>query len=255
MSVSEIAAFAELLAVSYNLARELSLLDRLARQLSRRKRVLVLGASGAGKSQFIESIRNPLALPIGPLSRTAVVKRHTIPIEKRFFHLIDTPGQRGDQPRRAAAFRQTVTQPPEGIINVVCFGYHEAAEAGGAKAVPETGNGVARTDYLKARQQVEIELLSEWVPIIDSADIKWLITLVTKADLWWPDENNKINMFYKKGPYSSKLDAFREKNLVLPYCSTVQPFYQNRTSGRFGDDARVRLRENLLKTLVDLTSV
>ena len=44
-----------------------------------------------------------------------------------------------------------------------------------------------RPDYLKNRQKEEIRQLREWVNILgaEGGSAKWLITLVTKSDLWW----------------------------------------------------------------------
>ena len=119
--------------------------------------------------------------------------------------------------------------------------------------MPESGRGVAKPDYLKERRDVEIGLLSEWVPQLDTKTTKWLLTVVTKADLWWPDEGGKIKAFYETGAYASKLDEFKTKNVVLPYCSIVKPFFDYRTGGRFGDEARAKLRSHLFATLVDQT--
>ncbi len=248
--VGGIGTFAEVAAAGYKVADEVGLWDKFSRLLRRKKpRILILGASGAGKTQFVESICNPLSLLVH--ERTAATRRYTVPIQKRLFRMVDTPGQ--ERELRRAAIREATKNPPEGILNIVCSGYHEAAEAGSAQAVPATGSAVAKPDYLKTRQQAEINLLSEWVPNLDPGNTKWLVTVVNKADLWWPDEGSKIKNFYQAGLYASKLDDFRKKNRVLPYCSVVKPFYDFRTSGRFGDEARVRLRAHLLQTLIDLT--
>ena len=74
----------ELIAAGYKLADEAGLLDKLAASLKGKRRVLVLGASGAGKTQFINSIRRPLSLPISRTDRTRVSTSHRVLIQRPF---------------------------------------------------------------------------------------------------------------------------------------------------------------------------
>lgn len=148
----------------YGLTREVKLLHRLLARFRRKKRILVLGASGVGKTQFINSILNVLSDKLTTHERTAAVHGRKVLIDERPFLLFDTPGQRLDEAKRRRAILDAVRSPLAGIINVVSFGYHEAAEAGPAHALPKKGRQIAEPGYLKARREIELELLSEWVP-------------------------------------------------------------------------------------------
>jgi hypothetical protein len=49
---------------------------------------------------------------------------------------------------------------------------HEADEAGSATALPDKGPGLAKAQYLQDRREVELNLLSEWVPRLDADTTK-----------------------------------------------------------------------------------
>jgi hypothetical protein len=184
------------------------------------------------------------------------VNKKKIVIDEYPFLVYDTPGQLLDEAKRKQAIMRAVRGGFEGIINVACFGFHEAAEAGNRKsAAYEKGPHLAKGDYLQARRKVEIELLSEWAPLVDEVAVKWVLTVVTKADLWWPDTNDHIKDHYENGPYAAVLDDVTDVHSVVPFCSVIEPFYGTRTGGRFGDRERVALRGHLLDTLLQLSGV
>lgn len=222
--------------------------------LRARRKILVLGASGAGKTQFVHSLIDPMSATIPSLTqRTVSVDRRKVTLDDYRFLLLDTPGQVLDKPKRRHAINEALHRGVEGVINIVCFGYHEAAEAGRAGAIPASGRNIARADYLERRRQVEIELLSEWVPLVDVKLTKWVLTVVTKADLWWPTRK-RVSAYYESGDYSERLSVTPEVAVsVLPHCSVIEPFYGHKTSGRFGDHDRAGLQGHLRETLIRLT--
>lgn len=236
-------------------AKEAGWWKKLLASLRRKKTVLVLGASGAGKTQFVNSILDPLSPRLTSSERTTGAHPRRALIKDNPFRLIDTPGQLLDEGKRKPAIRDAVRKGVEGIVNVVSYGYHEAAEAGASRAVPDRGRAVARPEYLKERRAAELDLLSEWAPLFDETTTRWVLTVVTKADLWWPDDGDRIRRSYEQGVYSGRLLELRSIHSVVPYCSVIGPFYGFRTGGRFGDEHRNRLRQNLLRSLLELTGL
>jgi hypothetical protein len=130
------------------------------------------------------------------MQRTIAVTQKSIPLAGHPFVLIDTPGQLLDEAKRKKAIQDAVRTGVEGVINVVCFGYHEADEADQKAAIPEKGGHIARAEFLKARRQVELDLLAEWVPQMDATVTKWVLTLATKGDLWW-NEYQRVKEYYE----------------------------------------------------------
>ncbi len=140
-----------------------------------------------------------------------------------------------------------------GVINVVSYGYHEYEDAARA------GQPIVRPDrtvekaYLERHQQTEIEVLHEWIPLLGYPDtIKWLMTVVTKADLWW-DMRDTVTAYYLSGPYYEALGPAQAlAPTVLEYCSVFRMFYgRGKLVGLLDDEGRGRLRSNLLGTLLE----
>lgn len=234
-------------------AKDAGFFKRWRAWLRRRRKVLVLGASGAGKTQFIHSLIDPLSPALDPkFRRTVAVEKRALVLDNYPFLLIDTPGQRLDEAKRKKAIVEAIQGRVEGVINLVAFGYHEAAESPSDLAVPEDGKRIARADYLTARREVELELLSEWVPFFDGSSVKWVLTVVSKADLWWP-EAEKVVAHYQDGVYASTIHEPGVGHSVLPHCSVIEPFYGHKTSGKFGDHHRANLQSHLRETLIRLT--
>ncbi|HYW07125.1 MAG TPA: GTPase domain-containing protein [Longimicrobium sp.] len=88
-------------------------------------RVFVLGSTGAGKTNFLLSLRKeaPAAIPHG--DRTEFVTSHTLDIGGNLFAFVDMPGQPGQESRRGQAIRTMPRLKTTGVINVVSYGYHE----------------------------------------------------------------------------------------------------------------------------------
>lgn len=107
--------------------------------MRRKKTILVLGASGAGKTQLINSLQNPLSETLSTLQRTVAVQKRKATIGEQRFVFSDTPGQIYDEAKRKVAITEAIRSRVEGVLNVVSFGYHEAAEAGKDAAIPERG--------------------------------------------------------------------------------------------------------------------
>lgn len=232
----------------FELAKRQGWLDRLASSFKKRHRILVLGCTGTGKSQFVESLTESLPAAIDRLNRTEFAQKHSIKIAKTPFEFIDTPGQRVHRERRLAAVREAVTKPVAGIINVVAYGFHEGS-TGKDQAI---GGGRPHPEFLAARREDEIAALREWIPIVGSRDTAgWLITVVTKADLWWPDRDSVL-AHYAAGEYATALEPAKElRPVVMEYCSVFKKYFgEAPMAGTFDESDRTRARGHLLKQLL-----
>ena len=230
------------------LAQRQGWLDRLLLALRKKQRVLVLGSSGAGKSMFLESLTETLPTAISRLNRTEFAQKHAIKIGKSPFEFFDTPGQVLHKERRMAAIRDAMAKPIAGIINVTAYGFHE----GKIEKKHAIDGGKARESYLAGRRQEEIEALREWLPLLGSRDTTgWLITAVTKADLWWGDRE-KVMEHYSTGAYGAELANAKElRPVVIEYCSVFQPYFgEAPMDGTFGDADRTRAKGHLMKQLL-----
>jgi energy-coupling factor transporter ATP-binding protein EcfA2 len=215
----------------------------------RKHRVLVLGTSGVGKTNFLNSLNELLPAAIDHLNRTQFPKDYPYRIDGHPFVFVDTPGQAGHQPARIQELQNALKEGIDGIINVVAYGYHEGPS--GTKDVFEE-NGAVKETYLMERRAAEIGSLAEWTALLGSREVtKWLITLVSKADLWW-DQRSMVVDHYREGSYFAALGPATSLNhAVLEYSSVRHRFYgKGLLSGTFDDAERLRLREHLLRQLL-----
>lgn len=188
--------------------------------------LLLLGVSGTGKSSFRDHIFGTES-EISRYDRTTASSSTLGKLRGTLLNVIDTPGQETDvyrEERRKAIF-EAQRSKRLGIINVVSYGYHE----GVTRVATAIDDAHAREEYLNARRAKESDQLSEWVPILcgEGGSAKWIITLVTKADLWWtPNTEQETLLHYVSGEYAQKLGpAQRKKHTVVPYCSINKLFY------------------------------
>ena len=223
-------------------------LDKLADVFRKKHKFLILGSSGTGKSNFIDSLRNLVPPTIHYLNRTQFPRKHAIRLSRQPFRFIDTPGQEVHEARRMREIRSALKSGVAGIINVVSYGYHE----GPASKREVFNRHSVKKSFLIERRDVEKALLGEWKILLGTPDItKCLITLVNKADLWW-DKSETVLKYYNRGIYYQALGSAKSLNpVVLPYCSVVHRFYDiGAGSGNFDDSNRVELRAHFLSELL-----
>lgn len=171
------------------LARKQKWFDRLKNALRKKHTILVMGCTGVGKGNFIESLSEVAPIAIDRMNRTEFPVKHRLKVSNKLFDFVDTPGQQAHKSRRISAIRHAISAGVSGVINVVAYGYHES-RIGKREALTQAGT--PRVDYLYRMRRQEIEALSEWSTILGGPETcGWLITLVTKADIWW-NESNRV---------------------------------------------------------------
>jgi energy-coupling factor transporter ATP-binding protein EcfA2 len=231
------------------LAEKQGWLDRLTTALRKKHKVLILGSTGVGKTNFLESLTDLVPKAIEQMNRTEFAEKHSIKIAKQPFIFVDTPGQIEHQSRRIAAIRDAMRGDIAGVINVVSYGYHEWRI--GQKSVFDASSAV-REEFLKQHREKELESLREWTTLLGGREtVGWLITVVTKADLWWHRQDEVFD-YYRSGAYYAALgEAQSLRPVVLEYCSVFHKFYgTGLLSGTFDEADRVRARAHLLRQLL-----
>jgi hypothetical protein len=229
----------------YQVVDRMGFWDQLRDALRRKHKVILFGASGAGKTQFLESFGNTFAKALDQVARTQFAHDRTIQIQDQLFRFTDTPGTVAQSAHRVQALREAIGAGLCGVVNLVCYGYHEY----GAPLEEIVDGDVVSWDYLRRHRDLELEQISEWAPLLDS---EWIITVVTKADLWW-DNKEEVMSHYIRGEYDDKLSYLnpRSHRVTLSYSSVNSRFYGRiPCSGHFDDAERVRCRQHLHETLV-----
>lgn len=232
-------------------AYEQGWVQRLVDMFKRTHRVLLLGATGTGKSQLLKSLTTLMPEAISYMNRTQFAELHRLRIGKTPFEFIDTPGDVLKKPERLRAIRVSMRKGLTGVINVVSYGYHEY-RIGREDVMTKTG--LVRQPFLARHREAELRSLEEWTPLIGPEVAGWLITVVTKADLWW-NQSGKVLKHYESGDYHKALGSVRSlSTATLAYSALRKKFYgQGPVSARFDDSDRLSLRSELLSQLLSAT--
>lgn len=173
-------------------------------------RIAIFGPGGTGKTTLGQFLS-------GKLDFSATKYKQSVEVEEFSLKgdfvctLIVPPGQA----RRAittwpSLYRSLAEGKSAGVINVVCAGYHSFAE-GSYQETKYFTPGMSKAEflqtYLRACRERELEIIADLTPrLLDAKQRIWMITLVTKQDLWWNDragvedlyENSQYNEFIKR---------------------------------------------------------
>ena len=211
--------------------------------------VLVLGSSGVGKTNFLKSLHTLIPEVIHYSTRTTGTPKSKIAIDNIPFAFIDTPGQENHESIRKAAIREHCGSV-DLVINVVCYGYHEYAR-GKDQAI--TQNGDINPKYIEENREREIKAVQEWNEILGGNASYRLLTVITKADLWWHIQE-EVYAHYETGEYFESLGSAKFLTPVSAHHSSVfHKFYGiGPLSGAFDEQDRALARTNLLKLIVEL---
>jgi len=221
-------------------------LDRFRDMFRKKHRVLILGSTGTGKTQFVTSCAQIFADALDHVARTEFPNTNRTEIGGKLFEFIDTPGQEYHVSRRVDAIREAINKGMSGVINLTCYGYHEY---GVDKSEVIIDKSVSEK-YLKSHREVELILLREWVHLLRN---EWILTVVSKADIWW-DQRDNILQYYNSGEYNDVLFSLNKhmENVIAPYSSITNRFYNEvPCSGNFDDTQRKLYRQKLFKTLLE----
>lgn len=231
-------------------ALEAGLIERLFDSFKKKQVIVVLGATGVGKTNLLDSLESISPKIIHQLNRTEFAKERNLRIDGNPFEFVDTPGQIEHKSRRIEAIRNAMAKGKVGVINIVSYGFHEHRSATWRDAVND--DGTVKEDFVETQRQVELTMLSEWVPLLGSKETSsWLMTIVSKADLWWDNQADVMNYYTTEEYFRCLGDGQSLNPVVIPYCSVFKKFYgEGLLSGRFDEENRTVLRDNLFSRLL-----
>lgn len=169
-------------------------------------KIAVFGPGGVGKSTLGHFVsRGGEAIRPHDYKESPVIEKYTISDEV-VGKLLVPPGQeRRIEDYWPELYRQLVQGKSRGIINVVSWGYHsfELAMKDTRYFMPGMSKDEFLAAYLKAKRHRELEIIHELAPRIKDARHKlWMITLVTKQDLWW-EQRADVQKHYTEGEYDA----------------------------------------------------
>jgi len=232
------------------LAERFGLIDKLVTFFKKPQNIVVLGATGTGKSNFLATIQGIESEIFDAFNRSHIRELHQLKISKFRFNFYDTPGHQANFSERINAIREALRQHRIGIINVVSYGYHDYDVIETTKIINKAG--VVKDSFLHEHRKDEISLLSEWMPLLGANESDdFLITLMTKADIWW-DIRKEVERYYTSGDYGAVIRrSFHGKSLTMPYCSILKPYLGVVSPSKsFSDVEKQKLRKQFCATIV-----
>lgn len=137
---------AKLLIELANLAKKQGWFDKLINTFKNKHTILVLGCTGVGKTNLVDSLSEAAPKAVDHMLRTEYSYRRRLKISEEIFNFIDTPGDISRKPNRIRAIRRSMSRGIAGVINVVANGYHEG-RLGKKEALTRDGN--PRQSFLK----------------------------------------------------------------------------------------------------------
>ncbi len=219
--------------------------------------VIVYGTTGAGKTEFIRALlEQEVDLMNPPRTRFFEGKRLVLN-NGRKIKFFDVPGHSSLKQQRQTVAEKIVKRKIKGIINVTTYGYNDVEEAEDVAIfkIDNPGIPVVKNDYLKKNRQRELEQIREWENYITSYNkIKWLITVVNKADIWNKNKKDVLD-YYQSGLYYDNFIKTIErvcKTCVFPYCSIISPFANQPMELSFSERDKIKMHHELKSVILKL---
>lgn len=208
---------------------------------------LVFGISGVGKTNFLKSLSSNSIIILSDDDKTMFRKRYGVTIEKIQFRFVDTPGDDMYSSERHGALIEAMNLAKFAVINVACYGFRERERY---RSIAVSGTEI-QNSFLSDSRKEEISAISEWYHIVSGARNMFVVTVVTKADLWWGDRE-KVLEHYEKGEYAKALVEKGINPAVSLYCSSIKKYYDVvPTSDQFDDKIRLSLKNSLMRNIVE----
>lgn len=216
-------------------------------------KIVVLGNTGVGKTQFIHSLIEDLRY-VRAKGATQIAEAYQAFLEDSPIVLMDTVG--GDIPNTYLLLEEMLHKNEvEGIINVVSYGYiGEQGRINLKDAIDETGQ--VSPHFLALARQKDIAYLNQWLPLLTPhTQIGWIITLINQMDIWYPEKGEV--MYYYESPseeYQKKFNALKKtpcKHYIIPY-SAILELYLDKFPSKIGISQQQQIQQTFFRTLLNL---
>lgn len=175
-------------------------------------RIAIFGIGGTGKTtlgQFLSGRLKP-DLMVSKYQESITMEEYSLGGDV-VCTLLVPPGQGRRRPHHwPELYRNLARGRAAGIINVVAWGYH-SFEGLSYRDLNLYQPGMSIEGflgtYLAEMRRVELDALKEIAPHLNAAPGRlWMITLITKQDLWW-DQRDAVRRHYAEGEYNALIEG------------------------------------------------
>ncbi len=232
--------------------------------------ILIIGPGGVGKSTAAQMLAG------GPNSRFEIPSEYQESITAETYSLEDDekteivvlPGQRHRRDTWADVLAAVSAGDYRGIIVVGAYGYHSLGEIS-VKQHPLYQDNTTSflAEFLTANLADELAVLKKLRPhVCANARKCWLLTLVTKQDLWW-HQAEKVEEHYRTGEYNAQIDEMARHSggrnlrhefvfgsLIINNFTTGREEVLAKTASGYDEKLKTRSLRRLWETLYALKS-
>ncbi|HEX3356686.1 MAG TPA: GTPase domain-containing protein [Tepidisphaeraceae bacterium] len=230
------------------------MVELFRKAFSKHARILAVGSTGTGKTALVNSLQDEM-IPrmIEEINRTQFAKEEKVKLNKTAIKINDTPGHRINPDEHDSPFvnpqldKAVRTGTYVGVINVVSYGYHQY------DADPKPDFSITKLDaYLSEHRKRENIGLTSWASRMSTMGKNpFVITVVTKADLW--QGTSGVLQHYESGEYYKefrKLAGPDIQHIAVRMSARKQKFYaQIDPAADWDDDDRAIVRSNLIQQM------
>ncbi len=175
----------------------------------------VFGAGGVGKSTVGNILVSENPLSVGTAyTESWLIEQNELPGDVPGTIFV-APGQVNRIDRYLPDLIKKVNEgKAHGMINVVSYGYHSFMGLS-YKQHDLFEEGMETADFMKvflsARRNIELEMLDKIINSLKTSSLSsfFMITLISKQDLWWSDRN-EVKKYYTTGKYNDRIEILRE---------------------------------------------
>ncbi len=232
-------------------------------------RVIIYGPGGVGKSTLGTFLAGRFVPGRSSVEYQTSLDREEYRVKGDIVcTVIAAPGQeRLREDQWPGLHRMLASGRAGAVINVVSWGYESIGELSYRETAPFRADPAQSQEqflaaYLAERRRKELEAIADLAHHIKMAEKKiWMITLVTKQDLWW-DRRTEVRDYYERGEYQEQIEGianargsqnFRHEyvsaSLVISNFRTGQGELLAPTVGGYDEIIQADNQANLLRTI------